>query len=136
MHVLSTLLIAVLLLVALNAAAYGVGFIFDPATGAGEFGHDTAQPAPKAMRLLVGFVGVGFIGFASFAVLAAVWVRRGNPAGLTVALVLGASYGLLAGFAASKKIWMDAGIYGAFAATTMLLATALCGRFYEEAASS
>ena len=122
MRILSILLVAVLALLALNTFAYGCSFVADPVSGLGEFGYDTSGDIDDGAKVLVGFVGAGFIGFAAFSVLAAWWVIRRNRAGLSVALVLGGTFLLVAAFAASKQLWMDAGIYGSFAAAVTVLA--------------
>ena len=125
MRFLSKILIAILILIALNALAYGVGFVTDPEAGLEEFGYDTSVTIDDAARILVGLVGIGLTGFAAFSVLAAWMVIRGNRAGLFVTIVLGGTYIPIGIYAIFKQLWFDGFFYGGVGIAITLLAGAL-----------
>ena len=122
---LKILLIAVLLLIALNAVLYGSYFLADPKAGLGEFGYDTSGTIDDAAKILVGLAGIGFIGFAAFSILAAWMVIKGDRAGLSVTIVLGGTYLLIGTYAMFNQLRVDAYIYGGFGITITLLAGTL-----------
>ncbi len=69
MGLLSKSLVAILILVAVNALAYRVPFLAAPEDGLEEFSYDTSGTIDDAAEILVSLVGIGLIGFTTFSVL-------------------------------------------------------------------
>ena len=104
-----TLLIGLLIL---QALAYGLGFLLDPASNAGEFGYEVAEPVDALTVALVRVVGISMIGAAALLALSVILVWRGVPAGTYIASVIGAIYIAVSLLAADAGSWWDAGFYG------------------------
>ena len=121
MGILSKALIGILVLVALNALAYGTSFVISPEQGLGEFGYDTSGTIDDGAIFLVSLVGIGMLGFMGFAILAIVLLLKRNRNGLAVTLVLGGTYLAIGIYWFSNQVWMDAMIYGGFGALISLL---------------
>ncbi len=124
-RVLTTALLVLLGLLVLQSLAYGLGFAVDPAAGVGEFGQ---EPPPVVSDLtigLVGLLGVGMLGMATLLTLSAVLIWRSNPAGASIAMVVGGIY-LLAGLSAFRAGWMwDAYFYGITGPLLIILSAAV-----------
>ena len=99
MGFLPKILVAILILIAVNALAHRVPFLAAPETGSEEFGYDTSGTIEDAAGILVSLVGIGLIGFATFSVLAAWMIIKGNRGGLSVTIVLGGTYLLISIYA-------------------------------------
>jgi len=125
MGFLSKILIAILILIAVNALAHGVPFLAAPETGSEEFSYDTSATIDDAARILVSLVGIGLIGFATFSVLLAWMIITDNRGGLSVTIVLGGTYLLISIYAIFNLPWVDAFIYGGFGTAITLLAAIL-----------
>lgn len=120
--VLSKTLIVILVLLALNALAYGVFFVTFPAEGLREFGFDSSGGTDDGAIFLIGMVGIGFLGCMSFAILAIALIFKRNRSGLAVTLVLGTIYLAIGIYTIANQLWVDALIYGGFGSLISLLA--------------
>jgi hypothetical protein len=119
-------LISILVLLAVNALAYGGFFFVSPADGLREFGYVQAGQAGEGAAVLVRILGVAMLGFAGFAVMAVFLLLRNSRSGLWVALILGVDYVFLGIAFAMHQIWTDALIYGGFGVLTWIAAGPLC----------
>lgn len=117
-----TLLIGLLILQALG---YGIGFVIDPESGAGEFGYEKPPVVDDLTVALVRLVGVGMLGNAALLILSAILVWRGNPAGTYVAMILGGIYVAVGLSALRAEWWWDAGFYGGTGALLIVLSAAV-----------
>ncbi|MDH3734240.1 MAG: hypothetical protein OEU54_11940 [Gemmatimonadota bacterium] len=117
-----TLLIGLLVLQALG---YGIGFVIDPESGAGEFATEAPSVVDDLTITLVRLAGVGMLGFAALMVLSAILVWRRNPAGIYVAMILGGIY-IAVGLSALRAGWRwDAGFYGGTGVALIVLSGAV-----------
>lgn len=111
-------------LLILQALGYGIGFFFDPASGAGEFASPPPEVADELTIALVGLVGAGMLGAALFLGLAAVLVWRTEPAGTWIAMTIGFVY-VLSGASAYRAGWgWDAYFYAGTGALLFVLSLA------------
>ncbi|MFQ6027176.1 MAG: hypothetical protein ACE5Q6_06770 [Dehalococcoidia bacterium] len=116
-------LIAILIFIAIHALAYGTGFVAGPEAGLEEFGYDTSEAIDDGARILIGIVGIAFIGAAAFSVLAAWRTIKGDQSGLAVTIVLGGIYlgmGIYASF--FERLWFDVFFFGISGFAIILLA--------------
>ena len=123
MGILRKILIAILIFIAIHALAYGIGFVAAPEAGLEEFGYDTSGTIDDGARILIGIVGIAFIGVTAFSVLAAWRITKGDRTGLSVTIVLGGIY-LLMGIYASffEQLRFDAFFFGGCGIAIILLA--------------
>lgn len=115
------ILIVVLVLLGLNALAYGSYFVFSPAAGLGEFGVDNVEEASRSAVFLVSLVGAGLLGTVGFAALAIFLLIGNSRTAFPVTLLLGVTY-LGVGLVAVLHLFMvDAIIYGGFGLAICIL---------------
>ena len=112
-------------LLVLQALAYGIGFVLDPAGNAGEFGLEVSEPVDELTAELVRLVGLAMIGSAVLLILAAVLIWRADPVGSFLAMIIGAFYVVVALQAGMAGSWWDAGFYGITGVALIVLAAAV-----------
>ena len=110
--IMTTVLTLLIGLLVLQALAYGVGFALDPEANVGEFGYEAPDPLDQLTVELVRLVGISMLGSAALLGFSAILIGRAIPAGVYLAMIIGAIYVIIAFGAVDAEQWWDAGFYG------------------------
>lgn len=118
-------MLVLLLLLVLQAMAYGISFFVNPISGLEEFASPPPAEGQDLAVGLIGLLGVGMMGVAVALMWAMTLIGKGDLLGPRISMMIGVVY-VLAGMSVVRVGWVwDAWFYSVCGSLLILLSTAL-----------
>ncbi|MGB0543702.1 MAG: hypothetical protein ACPGPI_08260 [Longimicrobiales bacterium] len=123
--VVRVVMLALLLVLVLQALAYGISFFADPVSGLEEFASPLPVEDQDLAVGLIGLLGVGMMGVAVALMWAMPLIGRGHPLGPRISMMIGVVY-VFAGMSVVRVGWVwDAWFYSVSGSLLILFSAAL-----------